>query len=101
MNLTLEHVAQINHFDLTDQDDLLAATDVLAKAKQAFDYNLMDTFNAIVNRGPLYDGDVPSKSERNTLLELGLIDKVIVKGEDGFQACNYLGFAVWKVLESK
>jgi hypothetical protein len=48
--------------------------------------------------GPLWDGNVPSKSGRDELLSMGLIDKICMRGEDGYQACNYRGRDVMKAL---
>ena len=50
-----------------------------------------DTLIALVERGPLWDGDMPSKQGRDSLLQRGLAAKVIVKGEDGWQAATYAG----------
>jgi len=60
-----------------------------------------DTLNALVNKGPLYDGDVPSKSGRDELLDLGLANKACVKGEQGYQTANYMGWEVSKAGVSK
>lgn len=51
----------------------------------------LDTLIALVERGPLWDGDVPSKSERNSLITKGLAIRVVVRGEDGFTAATYAG----------
>lgn len=50
-----------------------------------------DTLIALIERGPLFDGDVPSKVERDELLESGLAVRVVVSGEDGFTAATYSG----------
>jgi hypothetical protein len=51
----------------------------------------IDTLIALVERGPLDDGSVPSKSGRNDLVDAGLAARVIVNGEDGFNAATYAG----------
>ena len=51
----------------------------------------IDTLIALVEQGPLWDGDVPSKSGRNSLLERGYACKIVVRGEDGYQAATYSG----------
>jgi len=56
------------------------------------------TLLALHRVGPLRDGDVPSKAGRDELLAIGLIEKIIVRGEDGYQACNYRGRDVMKAL---
>lgn len=50
-----------------------------------------DTLIALVERGPLWDGDVPSKSARDDLLEWGYASKAIVNGEHGYQVATYSG----------
>ena len=57
-----------------------------------------DTLIALVERGPLWDGDVPSKSGRDSLLAQGLAVRVVVKGEDGWQAATYAGRDAYKAL---
>lgn len=56
----------------------------------------VDTLVALVERGPLWDGDVPSKSGRDDLVERGYAVRVIVKGEDGWQAATYAGRDAYK-----
>lgn len=51
----------------------------------------------LVERGPVWDGDVVSKSARDDLIGLGLATRVCVKGEQGFTAANYRG---WDVLRA-
>ncbi|MGY5392002.1 hypothetical protein [Acinetobacter sp. NigerLNRRAM0016] len=57
-----------------------------------------DTIMAAFKHGPLYDGDVPSKSGRDLLLKDGFISKVIVKGDDGFNACTHKGGRAYRIL---
>ena len=96
--LTLGHVAEVNHLDLDDVEDIPEITKITVAACRVEREDLMASLNEIIKRGPLYDGDVPSKSDRDALLNLGLINKVVVKGEHGFQAVNYFGWAVWKSI---
>ncbi len=58
----------------------------------------IDTLVALVENGPLLDGDVPSKAGRNDLIEMGLAVRVVVKLEDGFTAATYAGRDVYKQL---
>jgi len=59
-----------------------------------------DTLTALVERGPLFDGDVPSKMERDVLLEVGLCVKVCCNGEDGYNAASQLAWWVLKAWKS-
>lgn len=51
------------------------------------------------SRGPVWDGDVISKSERSELLDIGACAKVCVKGEDGFNACTYFGRSLLRIFD--
>jgi hypothetical protein len=51
----------------------------------------LDTLIGLVERGPLADGDVPSKAGRNCLIEWGLAVRTVVKGEEGYQAATMDG----------
>ncbi len=57
-----------------------------------------DTLIALVEQGPLWDGDVPSKTGRDALMAQGLAVRVVVKGEDGWQAATYAGRDAYKAL---
>lgn len=51
----------------------------------------IDTLVALVEAGPLWDGDLPSKAGRDSLIARGLAVRVVVRGEDGWQAATYAG----------
>jgi hypothetical protein len=57
-----------------------------------------DTLRALVERGPVYDGDLPSKTGRDSLLANGLAVQVAHQGEDGFQAATLEGLELWKAV---
>src|ERR1700737_4079890 len=50
---------------------------------------LLDTLVALVEQGPLWDGNVPSKIGRDEMIALGLGFRTLVNGEDGFTAPTY------------
>jgi hypothetical protein len=56
----------------------------------------IETLTALVEVGPLWDGDVPSKSGRDSLTEKGYAVRVIVKLEDGYTAATYPGRDAYK-----
>lgn len=82
---------------LNTSEENEAALKWLALARNAKG-NAADTIRAAFTRGPLYDGDVPSKAGRDWCLEHDLISKVIVKGEWGYNALTYKGAWVYKLL---
>ncbi len=58
----------------------------------------VDTLVALVEQGPLWDGDVPSKTGRDRLIDRGLATRVVVKGEDGWTAASYTGRDAYRAL---
>lgn len=61
------------------------------KSNENRDGFCFDTLLALAKNGPLWDGDVPSKSGRDDLIEHGMAIRVVVKGEDGFTGLTYKG----------
>lgn len=59
-----------------------------------------DTLWAIHQNGPLTAGDLPSKTARDFLADLGVVVMVVVKGDDGHWASTQLGHWVYKGLEA-
>ena len=59
---------------------------------------MRDTLVALVEHGPLWDGDVPSKAGRDALIDKGLAARVVVRGEDGWTAATYLGKEAYKTM---
>ena len=56
----------------------------------------IDCLVALVEIGPLWDGDIPSKCGRDDLIDRGLAVRVIVKGADGYTAATYAGRDAYK-----
>ena len=66
----------------------------------ALQTNNLDTIRALFRHGPLEDGDIPSKAERDWLLENGFCEKVVVNGQWGFNACTHKGAWLNRCLDS-
>lgn len=47
-------------------------------------------------QGPIWDGCVICKSDRDTLIQYGLATRCCFMGEQGFTAATYLAFSVHK-----
>jgi hypothetical protein len=60
--------------------------------------HLHESLRQLVN-GPVYDGDVISKSMRGELFRLGLAIRVCVKGEQGYTGATYFAFSLLKCFE--
>lgn len=84
-----------------DGDDYAYAEDVCQKA-DAVDAKIgLDTLLCCVREGPIWEGNLPSKVERDQLHALGLIHPVVVKDEEGFWAANYTGRRVLTVVVNR
>lgn len=56
----------------------------------------IDTLVALVERGPLWDGDVPSKAGRDDLILSGFAVRIVMAGADGYTAATYAGRDAYK-----
>lgn len=83
-----------------DSDKRISNAVKLINDVQQIAYQDIDVLNACFERGPLYDGDIPSKSGRDNLLEAGYISKIIVNGEEGFNACTYKGAQAYRLIKA-
>lgn len=85
--------------DLSSAEELKRSCELIIEV-QAMDGAERDCIRAGYKHGPLFDGDVPSKSGRDRLLDKGYMAKVVVKGEDGYNACTYKGAWAHRLLEA-
>lgn len=67
---------------------------------QRMDAGERDCICLSFEKGPVDDGDVPSKSSRDTLVEEGFMAKVVVKGEEGYNACTYKGAMAYRLIKA-
>lgn len=85
--------------DLSSAEELKRACELIIEV-QAMDGQERACIRASYDHGPLYDGDVPSKSGRDRLLVKGYMAKVVVKGVDGYNACTHKGAWAHRLLEA-
>lgn len=85
--------------DLSGSEELRYACKLIIEV-QSMDAAERDCIKASYRSGPLFDGDVPSKSGRDRLLEKEYMAKVVVKGEDGYNACTNKGAWAYRLLEA-
>jgi hypothetical protein len=57
-----------------------------------------DVIIALIERGPLDDGDVPSKSARDALIHRGFATKAIVNQQEAGNLATYHGRELYKQL---
>jgi hypothetical protein len=63
------------------------------------DKRLHESLTQLVN-GPVWDGDVVSKSMRDELIGLGLATRICCKGEQGYTGATYFGGSVSKRINA-
>lgn len=51
--------------------------------------------------GPVHDGDVISKRERDDLIDMGIGIRVCYKGEQGFTGAKYIGYSILKAIDNR
>lgn len=76
--------------ELSSPEELHKAVKIICEAEE-LSGAAKDVLNCLYKHGPCEDGDVPSKTGRDELLHAEFASKVIVKGNDGYQALNYRG----------
>lgn len=67
---------------------------------QAMNGGERDCIYVAFKSGPLFDGDVPCKSGRNSLIQKGYMAKIVVNGEDGYNACTNKGAWAFRILQA-
>ena len=99
--MSIKKLLSAIHSDLSldSVEEIKANIELIARV-QEMSSGERETIKAAFNHGPLYDGDVPSKSSRDTLVKDGFIAKVVVRGEDGFNACTYKGRWAYRILNA-
>ena len=98
---TLKELLDALHEDerLSTDGEIARAVKLICRV-QAMNSGERDTIRAAFRDGPLYDGDVPNKSARDALLEEGMMAKVVMRGQDGFNACTHRGAWAYRLLEA-
>lgn len=72
--------------DAPENIDLICMIDFAKRNRR-----LHEALYQLHKNGPVWDGDVISKADRTELLRIGACAKVVMKGEQGFNACTYFG----------
>ena len=85
--------------DVSSSDEIKRACELIIEV-QAMDGAERDCIYACFKRGPLHDGDVPSKSGRDQLLVKGYMAKIVVNGEYGYNACTHKGAWAQRLIDA-
>ena len=83
----------INSEELTDEDHLACYI-----IQHLFTPMLRDQLKQLVRFGPVWDGDVLSKSSRDNLIDLNLASRAMYKEEYGFTVANYHGGRILEIV---
>lgn len=103
--LPTEYPSDLEHIDLMAGHEIERAAEVRCMANVML--HIRDVYHGAISclealmkaKSPLWDGDVPSKSGRDTLFDLKLATRVIHNGEDGYTTATYLGRDVYRELQ--
>lgn len=63
-----------------------------------FPKEIIEQLEQLVN-GPVWDGNVISKSDRGVLFDMGLAIRVCCKGEQGYTGATYTAYTILKEIE--
>ena len=98
--VSIKHLLDVVHVGLDfDSDRRIAEAIKFINTVQQLDPSAKEVLKGCFEQGPLHDGDVPSKTGRDELLNLGFVAKVTVKSEEGFNACTYLGARAYRLIK--
>lgn len=87
--------------DLMSSSEKKYRIDVIKAAKKLLESNkgACETLKGIYMHGPCHDGDVLSKWNRDLLIELKAVTKVVVNATDGYNGCTHFGRDLYRVIE--
>jgi hypothetical protein len=96
----IKKLFEVLHIDLTyaNNEEIISSIDLINDV-QSLDGSAVSTLDALYTEGPLFDGDIPSKSGRDSLVENGYAAIVIVKGLEGYNACTQKGYWAHQLLK--
>ncbi len=98
---TLKSLFEALHenINLSTAEEIKKACELIIEV-QSMSVAERDFIKAIFSYGPLDDGDVPSKSIRDTLLNSEYVAKIVVKGQDGYNACTHKGAWAYRLIKA-
>ncbi len=85
--------------ELFSADDIADAVRLIIRVEE-MSAGERDTIRAAFTKGPISDGDVPSKSSRDQLVKDGFIAKVVAFGQEGYNACTYRGAQAYRLIQA-
>jgi len=86
--------------DMAESDDGDRYFEITQAIALIFPAALIEQLEQLV-RGPVWDGDIISKTYRDELFDMGLAIRVCCKGEQGYTGAKYTAYTVVKKLPAK
>lgn len=83
--------------ELDTHNELKQNIDMIIQA-QTLSRREIELLGELYRIGPAHPGELSGTSGRQELMDKGLVNHVIVKGQDGFYACNSRGMWLLKVI---
>jgi len=65
----------------------------------SLDVGEIEAVQSLFESGPLFDGETISPNLMKRLLDRNLAVKIVIEGEDGYNACTHTGAWVWRYLK--
>ena len=85
---------------LSTPNEIHEACGIIVDVQSKMENSEHDCLIAAYENGPLFDGDVPCKASRDNLMSLGYMVRVVVKGEEGLNACTQSGALAYHVVKA-
>jgi hypothetical protein len=85
---------RIDLLDAADRDQLIHMIDFAKTFRRGH-----EALYQLHAKGPVWDGDVVSKNDRDVLLDVGACEKVCVAGKQGYNACTYNGRSLLRIYD--
>ena len=101
MPATLKTLLEAVHesIELSSPKEIVEACELIIDV-QRFTPGERDTLRVMHQSGPLFDGDIPSKTARDSLLSMGYVAKIVAKGQDGQNACTQKGHLAYLLISA-
>lgn len=92
---------EVLHCDLSlSTDSEISYANEVIRRLRTLTGGVVDTIVATYKNGPLFDGDVPSKAARDALVKEGYMARIVVKGEQGYNALTYKGRDLYNLIQA-
>lgn len=85
--------------ELSTASELKSAIELIMDV-QTFGSGERDVIIGSFEHGPLFDGDLCSKTSRDRLVSTGYMARGVVDGEEGYNFCTYKGGSAYRLIKA-